>query len=124
VVKLHGLYDWNRGLNSSVLRNTANPFGRVAIASTDSRDALIGVTVPFGVHAFLASYIRKDDRTGFNQDASQVALGYRYTLSKRTDVNVAIAKIDNRNGASYTVGSAIESGTGNRSAMVGLRHAF
>jgi predicted porin len=124
VVKLHGLYDWNRGLNSSVLRNTANPFGRPAIASTDSRDALIGVTVPFGVHAFLASYIRKDDRTGFNQDASQVALGYRYSLSKRTDVNVAIAKIDNRNGASYTVGSAIESGSGDRSAMVGLRHAF
>lgn len=124
VVKLHGLYDWNRGLNSSVLRNTANPFGRPAIASTDSRDTLIGVTVPFGVHAFLASYIRKDDRTGFNQDASQVALGYRYSLSKRTDVNVAIAKIDNRNGASYTVGSAIESGTGDRSAMVGLRHAF
>jgi predicted porin len=122
--KLHALYDWNRGLNSSVLRNTANPFGRPAIASTDSRDAMVGLTVPFGPHAFLASYIRKDDRTAFNQDASQVALGYRYTLSKRTDLNVAIAQIDNRNGASYTVGSAIESGTGDRSAMVGIRHAF
>jgi predicted porin len=124
VVKLHALYDWNRGLNSSVLRNTANPFGRPAIASTDSRDAMVGLTVPFGPHALLASYIRKDDRTGFNQDATQIALGYRYTLSKRTDLNVAIAQIDNRNGASYTVGSAIESGTGDRSAMVGLRHAF
>jgi predicted porin len=124
VVKLHGLVDWNRGLNSSVLRNTANPFGRPAIASADSRDAMVGLTVPFGVHALLGSYIRKDDRTGFNQDATQIALGYRYTLSKRTDVNVAIAKIDNRNGASYTVGSAIESGTGDRSVMAGIRHAF
>ena len=124
VVKLHGLYDWNRGLNSSVLRSTTQFFGRPALASTDSRDALVGVTVPFGVHALLASYIRKDDRTAFNQDASQVALGYRYTLSKRTDLNVAVAKIDNRNGASYTVGSAIESGTGDRSFMAGIRHAF
>ncbi len=122
--KVHGLYDWNRGLNSSVLRNTANPFGRPAIASTDSRDAMVGLTVPFGASAFLASYIYKDDRTGLNQDAAQIAIGYRYSLSKRTDFNVAYAKIDNRRGASYTVGSAIESGTGDRSAMVGLRHAF
>ena len=122
--RLHGLYDWNRGLNSSVLRNTANPYGRPAIASTDSRDAMLGVSVPFGVHALLASYIYKDDRTGFNQDASQIAIGYRYTLSKRTDFNIAYAKIDNRRGASYTVGSAIESGTGDRAAMVGVRHAF
>jgi predicted porin len=124
VLKLHGLYDWNRGLNSSVLRSTTQFFGRPALASTDSRDALVGVTVPFGVHALLASYIRKDDRTALNQDASQIALGYRYTLSKRTDLNVAVAKIDNRNGASYTVGSAIESGTGDRSVMAGIRHAF
>jgi predicted porin len=124
VLKLHGLYDWNRGLNSSVLRSTTQFFGRTALASTDSRDALVGVTVPFGVHALLASYIRKDDRTALNQDASQIALGYRYTMSKRTDLNVAVAKIDNRNGASYTVGSAIESGTGDRSVMAGIRHAF
>jgi predicted porin len=124
VVKLHALYDWNRGLNSSVLRNTANPFGRPAIASTDSRDALVGLTVPVGAGAFLASYIYKDDRTAFDQDATQIALGYRYALSKRTELNVAYAMIDNRNGASYTVGSAIESGTGDRSASVGIRHAF
>lgn len=122
--KLHGLYDWNYGLNSSVLRNTANPYGRPAIASTDSRDAMVGVSVPVGAGALLASYIYKDDRTGLNQDAAQIALGYRYSLSKRTDFNIAYAKIDNRRGASYTVGSAIESGTGDRSAMVGLRHAF
>jgi predicted porin len=124
VVKLHGLYDWNRGLNSSVLRSTTQFFGRPAIASTDSRDALVGVTVPFGPGAFLASYIHKDDRTAFKQDAKQIALGYRYALSKRTEFNVAYAKIDNRNGASYTVGSAIESGSGDRAASVGMRHAF
>jgi predicted porin len=126
VLKVHGLVGVNRGLNSSVFRSATNPFGRAAtpVASTDSRDALAGVTVPFGRHALLASYIHKDDRTVRNQDANQVAIGYRYTLSKRTELNVAYARIDNRNGASYTVGSAIEAGTGDRSASVGMRHAF
>jgi len=126
IAKAHVLYGANHGLNSSVLRNTANPFGRatIPVASTDSRDALVGITVPFGVHALLASYIRKDDRTSFNQDASQIAIGYRYTLSKRTSLYAVYARIDNRNGASYTVGSAIESGTGDRAASVGISHSF
>ena len=126
VVKAHVLYGINHGLNSSVLRNTANPFGRATppVASTDSRDALVGLTVPFGRHALLASYIRKDDRTALNQDASQVAIGYRYTLSKRTGLYATYARIANRNGASYTVGSAIESGTGDRAASLGVSHAF
>lgn len=124
--KAHLLYGVNRGLNSSVLRNTANPFGRAAtpVASTDSRDALVGLTVPFGPHALLASYIYKDDRTAFDQNASQLAIGYRYTMSKRTALYATYARIDNRNGASYTVGSAIESGTGDRALSVGISHAF
>lgn len=126
VLKAHVLYGANHGLNSSVLRNTANPFGRpaVPVASTNSRDALAGVTVPFGPHTLLASYIHKDDRTALNQDAHQVAIGYRYTLSKRTSVYAVYACIDNRNGASYTVGNASESGTGDRGISVGISHAF
>lgn len=126
VVKLHGIYGRNKGLNSSVWRNNNNPFGyaQAPVASTDSRDALLGLTVPFGAHALLASWIRKDDRTPRNQDARQLALGYRYTLSKRTELYAAYARIDNENGASYTVGSAIEAGTGDRAASVGIRHAF
>jgi predicted porin len=51
-------------------------------------------------------------------------VGYRYTLSKRTSLYAVYGRIDNRNGASYTVGSAIESGTGDRAAMAGISHAF
>lgn len=125
-VKLHGVYGRNKGLNSSVWRNNDNPFGRpeAPVASTDSRDALLGLTIPFGPHALMASYIDKDDRTLRNQDAHQLAVGYRYSLSRRTEVHAAYARIDNKNGASYTVGSAIESGTGDRAASVGIRHAF
>jgi predicted porin len=126
VMKLHGIYGRNKGLNSSVWRNNANPFGYASapIASTDSQDLLIGLTVPFSAHTLMASYIRRDDQGTRNQDASQVAVGYRYSLSKRTDLYAVYAHINNKNGASYTVGSAIESGSGNRASSFGMRHAF
>jgi predicted porin len=126
VVKLHALYGVNHGLNSSVLRNTGNPYGsRVApLASTDSRDALAGLTVPFGEHTLLASWLRKDDRTVLNQDATQWALGYRYALSKRTSVYAVYAHIANRNGAGYTAGNASEAGSGNRASSIGISHSF
>lgn len=124
--KAHLAYGTNRGLNSAPFRNTANPYGYATapVATTDSNDLLVGVTVPFGPHALLASYIRKDDRMARNQDANQLAIGYRYGLSKRTDLYAAYARIDNKNGASYTVGSAIESGSGDSAASVGIRHSF
>ncbi|BDT57787.1 porin [Massilia varians] len=126
VVKLYGILGRNKGLNSAVWRNNNNPFGRptAPVASTDSRDALLGLTVPFGMHALMASYIYKDDRTVRNQNANQIAIGYRYSLSKRTELHASYARIDNRNGASYTVGSAIEAGTGDRATSFGIRHAF
>lgn len=124
--KAHLAYGADKGTNSAPLRNGANPFG-YAVAptpSTDSADLLLGVTVPFGVQTWMASYIRKNDKTAYNQDAQQFALGYRYYLSKRTDVYTAYARIRNKNGAGYTVGSAIEGGTGDRAVNLGLRHVF
>ncbi|MEC5217550.1 putative porin [Actimicrobium sp. GrIS 1.19] len=126
VVKLHLGYGVDKGTNSSILRNTGNPYGSAVapIASTDSRDLLLGVTVPFGVHTLLGSYIRKDDKTGNNRDANQWAIGYRYALSKRTDLYSSYARIKNDNGAGYTVGSAIEAGSGDKAFNVGVRHTF
>jgi predicted porin len=126
VAKGHLAYGTNRGQNSSPFRNGANPFGHAGtqVTSSESNDALFGVTVPFGAHALLASYIRKDDRTALNQDADQLAIGYRYGLSKRTDLYAAYSQIDNKNGASYTVGSSIESGSGDQALSVGVRHTF
>jgi len=125
-VKLHAAYGINKGVNSSPMRNAVNQYGTGAVvASTDSADALIGVTVPFGVqHTFLASYIHKNDKTARNQDADQFALGYRYALSKRTDLYAAYAHIKNKNGGTYTVGSSIELGSGNSAWNAGIRHTF
>lgn len=126
MLKAHLAYGVDKGTNSSPLRNTTNPYGSVAAptASTDSRDFLIGATVPFGANTVLVSYLRKDDKTALNQDANQWAIGYRYALSKRTDLYAAYARISNKNGAGYTVGSAIEAGSGDKALNLGIRHTF
>jgi predicted porin len=72
-------------------QNTATGQGK-------SRDFLAGVTVPFGKHNFIASYINKDGRSASNLDASQFGLGYTYAMSKRTNFYAAWATIDNKRG--------------------------
>ena len=126
IAKAHAAYGVNKGLNSSPLRNTSNPYGSLVAptASTKSDDWLFGVTVPLGVHTIRASYVHKNDKTAANQDASQWGLGYLYALSKRTDLYASYAHISNKNGAGYTVGSAIEAGSGDSAVAVGVRHAF
>jgi predicted porin len=89
-----------------------------------SRDMLLGVSVPVGNGRVLASYIRKDDRLAANQDATMVALGYQYDLSKRTTLYTSAGRISNKNGALYTVNTAIDVGSGSRSFDVGIRHVF
>lgn len=124
--KAHFAYGVDKGMNSALPRNLNNPFG-YAVAPTPSIDSsvvLLGVTVPQGFGTWIGSYIRKNDKTSFNQDAAQLAAGYRYYLSKRTDLYGVYAYIRNKNGAGYTVGSAIEGGTGNRGLNLGIRHIF
>jgi predicted porin len=92
--------------------------------AADSRDFIVGVTVPFGANRLLGSYIRHDDRTTNNRDARQWAIGYFYSLSKRTDLYVAYARIGNDNGADFKVGNATDTGTGNKAFNLGVRHTF
>jgi predicted porin len=125
VAKGYAMYGVDKGLNSATLPNTGNPFGGVkATASLDSRDLLIGATIPAGNNTILASYIRKDDKTAFNQDASQLAIGLQHALSKRTSLYTSYGKIKNRRGAGYTVGNNSEVGTGDTAYNAGIRHTF
>jgi predicted porin len=118
-------YAVDKGLKSSPLNNSAASFGGAApTASTDSSALLLGLTAPFGASTVVATYVRKDDKTAFNQDASQMALAYMYALSKRTDVYSSFARISNKNGAAYTVGNSEEAGTGDKQFTAGLRHRF
>jgi len=106
-VKLHLVFDTNRGTGS--VRND---------------DALIGLSAPVGAGTLMVSYIRKNDKSALNQDANQAAIGYTYPLSKRTHIYTAYGRIHNENGAGYTVGNAIDGGTGDKAFNLGIVHKF
>ena len=125
VVKAYFAYGADKGVNSAALP-VANAYGYAVAprASLDSNDILIGVQVPVGSGTIMASAIRKNDKTNFNQDADQWAVGYLHALSKRTGAYIAYAKIKNKNGAGYTVGNNNEAGTGDKAFNIGVRHTF
>jgi predicted porin len=126
VVKAYLAYGVDQGLNSSPLGNTTNPFGSTTapVASTDSNEILVGLTAPVGTGTVMASWMRKNDKTQFNQDARSWGIGYLYPLSKRTNAYAAYGRVDNRNGAGYTVANNTEPGTGDKAFNLGVRHAF
>ena len=117
-------YGVDKGYNSAPFGVAHAYAGIVPTPSIDSRDLLLGVQLLLGNGTFSVMYMRKDDRTGLNQDAQQSSVAYSYPLSKRTDVYAAYAKINNRNGAGYTVVNSTESGSGNSAATLGLRLFF
>jgi predicted porin len=125
VVKAYVAYGDNKGVNSAALP-VANAYGYAVAprASLESNDMLVGVQVPVGSGTIMASVMRKNDKTRYNQDADQWAVGYLHALSKRTGAYVAYAKIKNKNGAGYTVGNNNEAGTGDKAFNVGVRHSF
>lgn len=132
---------WHQLNNASATDQSSNRFAAVkynfgiveaslgyarnkGLAGAKSDDVVLGATLPFGPHKVFASYIRHDDQSAANKNAKQWALGYTYTLSKRTDLYAAYAHIDNSNGAAFKVGNATGDGSGNTGANLGVRHTF
>ena len=93
-------------------------------AGLDVLDIMAGVTVPVAGGNVMASYIRHNDRSSGDKDANQLGIGYLYPLSKRTAVYTAFGRIQNQNGAAFTVGNATEAGTGTKAFNLGVVHNF
>ena len=125
VVKAYVAYGVDKGFNSAPLGNSGNPFGGVKpTPSTDGNEILLGLSAPVGTGTLLASVMRKDDKTSFNQDSRAWGVGYLYPLSKRTNLYTAYGRIHNKNGAGYTVANNTEAGTGDKAFNLGVRHTF
>lgn len=123
--KLYAAYCVDKGFNSAPLGNTGTPFGGIKpTPSTNGRDALIGFNAPLGSGLLMFSIQHKDDRSSYNQDASEAGIGYLYSLSKRSGLYVAAAHIRNQHGAGYVVSNNTEAGTGNTGYNLGIRHTF
>ena len=125
VVKAFAMFNSNKGLNSVAYPNGTAYTAAAVAPSTDSRNYLLGATVPVSAAGSLvASVARADDREVANRDANQYAIGYLHKLSPRTTTYMSYGKIKNKNGASFTVGNNAESGSGDSAYNVGLRHTF
>ncbi len=102
-----------------------------AITNKDEMKAyMLGATIPVGPGSILASYTGLKDSTTSNMGAKQYAIGYTYSLSKRTNLYTSYAHISNDTGAMYAVGDATDGGfapaAGQSSSgfAVGMRHQF
>jgi len=100
---------------------------------------LLGVTVPFGKHAIQGSYVQSklSGVTGLEGKARQLAVGYTYALSKRTNLYAAYSTIsnkDDRDDNVYTPFGPIAASVGDSTngalegyqdgLQFGLRHTF
>lgn len=125
VATAYAAFGQNKGEGSSPW-DPSNPYGALAVSSTsnDSRDLLLGLSIPLRGFAVNASYIRKDDRTVLNHDVNKIALGMTYSVAQRFDLYLLGASVKNKNGAVYGLGNAEATGRSERALSVGLRRSF
>lgn len=91
----------------------------------------LGMHYQVGGGRIMASISRQDDKSRSDSDATQVAIGYDYNLSKRTDIYTVYGRIKNQNDGQYAPGAAsapggfteVPGGTG-RALQIGMRHRF
>ncbi|WP_438391824.1 porin [Caballeronia sp. DA-9] len=88
------------------------------------QSALIGATIPIGNFQILANFMIARDLLTTHHNAQEVGLGVLYSLSRRSTIYATAGKIVNHNGAFYTVGNAIDQGSGNFAVNVGISQQF
>ena len=103
----------------------------VNAARQDARLYHLGYRLPLGGHLLYVAYSSLDDRLGSDADTASFGAVFTYTLSKRTDINVALTRFDNQGLAQAAPGQAgmlggvtASAGTDSTALAVGLRHRF
>jgi predicted porin len=64
------------------------------VTTLDKKSWMLGVSAPIGAGSVQATYIRSDDKTAANVDANLAAIGYRYALSKRTNLYASYGRVN------------------------------
>ncbi len=89
---------------------------------------VFGGAVPFGASTLKFSYVKSDGKgTISTRDATQIALGYQYDLSKRSAVYATYARIANDGTAAYGIGGGFGAPGAGRDSTgyeFGIRHTF
>ncbi len=97
----------------------------------DARFVHLGYRATMGVHTLYAGTTQYDDQRSVNADTRSVGAAYSYALSKRTDINAAVARFTNAataqaapGGGGYIGGVTASAGVDSTSLALGLRHRF
>lgn len=112
---LGGSYDFGRFKGWLVLARSRND------STLDTRDTLFGLSMPVGRNLVAADYVHKSDLYNRDADATQLALAYYHTLSRRTNLYLIGSHLSNDGGASYQVSLP---GGARRVIAAGMRHQF
>jgi predicted porin len=112
VVKAHAAFAVNKGESAA------------GVTSIDTRDLMVGLSLPFGASTVMASYLRKENELIGNADSDVWALGYTYALSKRTNLYTSYARVKNDGLATLGLGSAAGAGRDPSTFNLGVRHRF
>ncbi|XAH25157.1 porin [Xylophilus sp. GW821-FHT01B05] len=94
-------------------------------APNRSSGFLLGATVPLGAGYIPLAYSRIHNNAATERQATQLAVGYVYNLSKRTAVYSTLSHIRNRNGAAVSGGGVAGVANAGWSGLdLGIRHSF
>src|SRR5690606_38190488 len=94
-------------------------------AGNDFRSGLLGVSAPLGNGKVMASYIRVENRDFDNRDSNAIALGYNYSLSKRTALIARYVRTDNDGEAGLGLGDyGVVTGENANVIGLGVQHRF
>lgn len=103
----------------------------VSAARQDSRLYHLGYRLPLGAFKLYAAYTSLDDRLGSNSDTASFGAVLSYAFSKRTDLNVAMTRFNNKNLAQAAPGQAgmlggvtASAGTDSNAFSIGVRQRF
>lgn len=132
VTVLGGKYNFGiAAVNLGYVVNKNAYTGNSNVPMADSREVIVGGTVPVGAGTFIVSFIKNLDKSGMGNDANQAAVAYTYALSKRSNLYTSYGRTHNSKlntvgnaGGFFTVGNASDGGSGDRSLNAGIRHIF
>ncbi|MCJ0765213.1 porin [Variovorax terrae] len=121
----NGGMSWNFGFATLMASYTVAQTG---LPNSRNSSYLLGATIPLGVGYIPVSLIKTKRNNAAQANAEQLAIGYVHNLSKRTAVYTTYARVNNHNGAAFSVGgSAPIAGVANAKATgidLGIRHSF
>ena len=93
----------------------------IAATNDKLKNYLVGVTVPFGNHTFMASWLHSDIKNLDNAKSNMYSVGYTYGLSKRTSLYSSYAYITNEDNVGIRV---VNNGDNSSRFNVGINHTF